>query len=130
MPDYRERSDGQGRGDGRTRPTEERPAGRHCAGESSADDSASGGCGRGPAAAIQGVRAGRARISPNYAAVENEDSDRVRGVWTIHGGRRVSAGHVRLGGDGAQPGERLSGGPPLVKMATGEVPDEESLGGA
>jgi 3-methylcrotonyl-CoA carboxylase beta subunit len=48
----------------------------------------------------------------------------------MHGRRRLCTGDVRREHHRRKQGTIFLGGPPLVKAATGEVVDAESLGGA
>ena len=67
---------------------------------------------------------------PHPAVGAGDPDDRAR-VRQLDRRRRLRARHVRLLGDGRRAGAKVFlGGPPLVKMATGEEADDEELGGA
>ena len=53
-----------------------------------------------------------------------------RSAWLVHGRRRLRAGDVGRERHRRNQGRVFLGGPPLVKAATGEDIDAESLGGA
>ena len=76
------------------------------------------------------VRRGRARLRQPGALVGGRHSADHRRARLVDGGRRVSAGPVRLRDPGARPGQVFLAGPPLLRAATGEIATDEELGGA
>ena len=77
------------------------------------------------------VRAGRADLPRPDRAVRAGHPDDRAGLRQLDGRRRLRARHVRLRRAGRPSSAKVFlGGPPLVKMATGEEADDEALGGA
>lgn len=76
------------------------------------------------------VRAGRADVPRPHPAFRRRYPDDRAGVRQLDSRRRLHPGHVRPRRDDQGTFQGLPGRSPLVKMATGEESDDESLGGA
>ena len=75
------------------------------------------------------AESGRALLRDDRA-LQARDPHRVRGVRFVDRRRRLPARHLRLRDRDRGAVEDLPRRPPLVKMATGEESDDETLGGA
>ena len=85
---------------------------------------------RRPAPPDRDLHPRRRRFPRPHPAVRRRHPHHRPRVRQLHRRRRLRAGHVRLRRDGRRSAKVFLGGPPLVKMATGEETDDEELGGA